>query len=674
MAKLTLNDVSSGFASNTAHNTNNTLIENALENTLSRDGTGPNQMEANLDMNSFKVVNLAEPINDNEAARLVDVQNALAGAKTANLTTFTPYSNLSSNNVQAAIQEEVDDLAAPTGSTLVGDTTGGGLWSTVKGFITYLLSSAGSSLIGFIQAGVGAIARTLESKARDTVSVFDFMTAAQIADVRAHTGSINVAANIKAAYEAIYNNKQGGTLLLPTGTYNIGNTTLVFDKPNIRVVGEGIPTRGAYDSRGTNIKYSGSGTGIQLGKTFISTDPEPFIFGLGLENIHLIVATTTAIGIDVLSAAYGDMSYVTVYGNSVSGRVGIRARGLIGFKFFQVDVQGNGGAAPGDYANFATGFYLTKSIYTDTLGLAIASTAVTFERCYFHYCSNAFVTDTTGTCTMEACDFESAIYGAVINEQSGVSFNRCHFENNQTAEVYFGLSTSSVANDVSFNKCEFDAYARAMYFTGNATSGPPYHIRLHDCIFNGSNANQYLFDSAFLTAIAANSDIKLSGNHFFNANSAVKDGVRTSNSSVAQEAAFVKFTDMQTEVFTFSRGSVAAATAYPSILLRGVASNIPMREGGHVLGVNTYYSSTITAGSYTGSTKINTVALADLSTPTIPAISTNLIVHSSPLRNTVAAGDILSVDLTTDASFAPTGGSLTWEVIVAYGKDGTEHH
>lgn len=57
MAKLTLQDVSTNYASTTQINSNNALIETALENTLSRDGTSPNQMEASLDMNGYSLIN-----------------------------------------------------------------------------------------------------------------------------------------------------------------------------------------------------------------------------------------------------------------------------------------------------------------------------------------------------------------------------------------------------------------------------------------------------------------------------------------------------------------------------------------------------------------------------------------------------------------------------------------
>lgn len=57
MAKLTLTDIIAGYGSAAAQNANNVLIETALENTLSRDGTTPNSMEADLDMNGYSILN-----------------------------------------------------------------------------------------------------------------------------------------------------------------------------------------------------------------------------------------------------------------------------------------------------------------------------------------------------------------------------------------------------------------------------------------------------------------------------------------------------------------------------------------------------------------------------------------------------------------------------------------
>jgi hypothetical protein len=69
MAKLTLSDLSTltnDSSAVTAINSNSALIETALENTLSRDGTSPNAMNANLDMNSNRILNLPTPTNDTD--------------------------------------------------------------------------------------------------------------------------------------------------------------------------------------------------------------------------------------------------------------------------------------------------------------------------------------------------------------------------------------------------------------------------------------------------------------------------------------------------------------------------------------------------------------------------------------------------------------------------------
>lgn len=73
MAKLTLSDITTGYSSVAAINANNEAIEAALENTLSRDGTSPNQMGATLDTNSNRIINLPAPISATEPLRLQDL-------------------------------------------------------------------------------------------------------------------------------------------------------------------------------------------------------------------------------------------------------------------------------------------------------------------------------------------------------------------------------------------------------------------------------------------------------------------------------------------------------------------------------------------------------------------------------------------------------------------------
>ena len=82
MAKLTLTDIAGGYGLVTTYNANNDLIEAALENTLSRDGTSPNTMSANLDMNSNRVVNVSDPSGNQDAATKTYVDTSITNLYT----------------------------------------------------------------------------------------------------------------------------------------------------------------------------------------------------------------------------------------------------------------------------------------------------------------------------------------------------------------------------------------------------------------------------------------------------------------------------------------------------------------------------------------------------------------------------------------------------------------
>jgi hypothetical protein len=89
MSKLVLDDITQlgNQASALALlNSNYTKIETALENTLSRDGTTPNQMLADLDMNSRRVINAGVAINDNDLITKGQVDDIAFAGATVNVT------------------------------------------------------------------------------------------------------------------------------------------------------------------------------------------------------------------------------------------------------------------------------------------------------------------------------------------------------------------------------------------------------------------------------------------------------------------------------------------------------------------------------------------------------------------------------------------------------------
>lgn len=82
--------------------------------------------------------------------------------------------------------------------------------------LTGLSASTGSSLAGFIQSGTGAVARTVQAKERDVVSVKDF---GAVGD-----GVTDDTAAIQAAHDSLGVN--GGMLFFPIGSYLVSSVTV----------------------------------------------------------------------------------------------------------------------------------------------------------------------------------------------------------------------------------------------------------------------------------------------------------------------------------------------------------------------------------------------------------------------------------------------------------------
>lgn len=88
MSKITLNGISNVQninSSATTVNNNNDVIVAAFDNTLSLDGTAPNQMQDVLDMNSMQILNLPQPATANSPLRLQDLDTFMHGGTISNI-------------------------------------------------------------------------------------------------------------------------------------------------------------------------------------------------------------------------------------------------------------------------------------------------------------------------------------------------------------------------------------------------------------------------------------------------------------------------------------------------------------------------------------------------------------------------------------------------------------
>lgn len=117
MAKLTLNTIGSRYGSIDALNDNFNLIETALENTVSRDGTLPNTMLADFDLNDNDILNA----NNIDAVSLtISGVNYVTQAQTLIDEMTTLY------NATLALQNVTISTLAPSGGT------NGDIWFTVS--------------------------------------------------------------------------------------------------------------------------------------------------------------------------------------------------------------------------------------------------------------------------------------------------------------------------------------------------------------------------------------------------------------------------------------------------------------------------------------------------------------------------------------------------------------
>ena len=162
MSKLTLNTIGSRYGSIDALNANFDAIETALENTLSRDGTAPNSMDSNLDMDNNSILNVNTVFTDK-------------------VRTNELYIN--------------DSLVVPT----------------------QLAQATNASVVQYTPAGTGAVTTTVQAKLRQSVSVKDFGAVGN--GTTDDTAAIQLALNsgAKNIYAPAATYKILGTLTIPTG-------------------------------------------------------------------------------------------------------------------------------------------------------------------------------------------------------------------------------------------------------------------------------------------------------------------------------------------------------------------------------------------------------------------------------------------------------------------------
>ena len=128
MAKLTTTPIAGSYASTTELNDNFDLVEAALENTLSLDGTTPNSMAADIDMDSNDILNVnALAATSIQIGGVAVLPGSITAIDTASTVPNVPYGDISAIDVQSALNELDDEKLPIAGGTMTGDLSFGTL-------------------------------------------------------------------------------------------------------------------------------------------------------------------------------------------------------------------------------------------------------------------------------------------------------------------------------------------------------------------------------------------------------------------------------------------------------------------------------------------------------------------------------------------------------------------
>jgi hypothetical protein len=332
-----------------------------------------------------------------------------------------------------------------------------------------LLAPSGSNSVGYLPAGTGAVASTVQTKLRESVSVKDF---GAVGD-----GTTDDTAAIQAAIDA----NGGKVIFFPLGTYKITATILV-SVTNTRLEGSGQVSR---------VYNAGSGDAFKFYS--VSTALTSFLSNCGISELyidHAPSATTTGAAVRLVqcNGFWLNNMYVVNHPEGIK-ILGGQLNNLSNFQIYS-------SAAMADISGTTDSALLTL-LETPTDG-------ATYQPCYTVRLSNFAISTTfrTQTCVMVGNVDGLAVNTAYINLAKNTLWR---FKNQRDTSFIAGVTISNVYFDCGPYVLDSAMDAPADGFASSFL----YNINLSNCFTNGCK------ESAFLFAKAAN-NLVFSGCSFEN--------------------------------------------------------------------------------------------------------------------------------------------------------------
>lgn len=204
-------------------------------------------------------------------------------------------------SAQTDLQAALNAKAASVHAHAISDVTG--------------LSSALAAASAFQQAGTGATTRTMQDKARERLSLADFISAADLATAVSRSAEVEIStplANAIAQATAL----GGAEIYIPAGSWKT-TSTIIVDEPSIDIIGAGGD--GNHDASspntGTTIRWRGADGGEIMRVQSKGLAGSPTISGGSLRNLKLSGGNvnTAAIGLLIASVRGWTFENITIY-------------------------------------------------------------------------------------------------------------------------------------------------------------------------------------------------------------------------------------------------------------------------------------------------------------------------------------------------------------------------
>jgi len=531
--------------------------------------------------------------------------------------------------------ETIDDFTPAT--LLMGGGSGAGMIgflyaavygaNTVGKWLQDLALSTGSTFIGFIQAGAGAVLRTSRDKMRELFSAKDFGAVGN--------GVSLDAVFIQAAHDALVATGKFGVLTLPQNCVFKCNVGLTVNVSLVRIDGNGSKLDFSGMAAGTAITLVGKGSGTPYAQS---------VGGIRGIEVAGPGATSVVNGIEFNNTPEAGTSHNTVESCPVHdfqiGHVFKNNAYCINVLNSGVYACGTGTQQPSGFANYGERIsYIGSDIFNCTtvaIDMQNASGEYVMTNSSFDY--NVKVANISGgRVNLMACHVEASTYASepfvlsgatgatllmnggwmlctganavsIVNANTtagkgGGAFFRDVFMNNLTSASYFATGTGNV--EVS-NPILYDTPANF-----------PVLLRLDQSLAIDGGFEQATPADVFITADTAAITSRLAGTDI------VLSSVAVNPRSGARSLKMAK---------AFGAGSAC-----------GFAMVAPLRAGRRNAGVRLWYSK---LGAQTGTMFVSYAFVALRDSPTVPAIlktstaigTTNVVLGAAAVAYTAIVG------------------------------------